>query len=118
MLRFYWSVGKDIAERQYDNKYGSHFYENLSNDLTKVVGNKRGLAPTSLRYTKYFYSLYSPLFENHRQAAEDSPQSIYRQAAEDFDLLFCIPWTHHQKIIDKVKGDSRKALFFDKMLLL
>ena len=60
MLRFYWSVGKDIAERQYDNKYGSHFYENLSNDLTKVVGNKRGLAPTSLRYTKYFYSLYSP----------------------------------------------------------
>ena len=113
MLRFYWSVGKDIAERQYDNKYGSHFYENLSNDLTKVVGNKRGLAPTSLRYTKYFYSLYSPLFENHRQAAEDSPQSIYRQVAEDFDLLFCIPWTHHQKIIDKVKGDSRKALFQD-----
>ena len=113
MLRFYWSVGKDIAERQYDNKYGSHFYENLSNDLTKVVGNKRGLAPTSLRYTKYFYSLYSPLFENHRQAAEDSPQSIYRQAAEDFDLLFCIPWTHHQKIIDKVKGDSQKALFQD-----
>ena len=112
MLRFYWSVGKDIAERQYDNKYGSHFYENLSNDLTKVVGNKRGLAPTSLRYTKYFFSLYSPLFENHRQAAEDSPQSIYRRAAEDFDLLFCIPWTHHQKIIDKVKGDSRKALFF------
>ena len=113
MLRFYWSVGKDIAERQYDNKYGSHFYENLSNDLTKVVGNKRGLAPTSLRYTKYFYSLYSPLFENHRQAAEDSPQSIYRQVAEDFDLLFCIPWTHHQKIIDKVKGDSQKALFQD-----
>ena len=85
MLRFYWSVGKDIAERQYDNKYGSHFYENLSNDLTKVVGNKRGLAPTSLRYTKYFYSLYSPLFENHRQAAEDSLQSIYRQTTE-FDF--------------------------------
>ena len=57
MLRFYWSVGKDIVERQHDNKYGPHFYENLSNDLTKVVGNIRGLAPTSLRYTKYFYSL-------------------------------------------------------------
>ena len=25
MLRFYWSVGKDIEERQFDNKYGSHF---------------------------------------------------------------------------------------------
>ena len=80
MLRFYWSVGKDIAERQYDNKYGSHFYENLSNDLTKVVGNKRGLAPTSLRYTKYFFSLYSPLFENHRQTAEDSLQRKSKQS--------------------------------------
>lgn len=26
MLRFYWSVGKDIEERQFENKYGSHFY--------------------------------------------------------------------------------------------
>ena len=38
-----------------------------------------------MRYTKYFYSLYSPLFENHRQAAEDSSQSIYRQTTE-FDF--------------------------------
>lgn len=30
MLRFYWSLGKDITERQYDNCYGSHFYERLN----------------------------------------------------------------------------------------
>ena len=35
MLRFYWSVGKDIAERQYDNKDGSHFYENLRKLFSK-----------------------------------------------------------------------------------
>ena len=72
------------------------------------------MAPTSLRYAKYFYTLYSPLFENHRHDAEDlvKPIPIYRQVAEDFELLFCIPWTHHQKIIDKVKGNSQKAIFF------
>ena len=137
MLKFYWSVGKDIVERQFDNKYGSHFYENLSRDLSTALNNKRGMAPTSLRYAKggggeievegkeetsrllwgnglCFYTLYSPLFENHRHDAEDlvKPIPIYRQVAEDFELLFCIPWTHHQKIIDKVKGNSQKAIFF------
>ena len=112
MLRFYWSVGKDITERQFDNKYGTHFYENLSRDLVAALNLKKGLAPTSLRYTKYFYQLYSPLFENRRQPADDLNDAIYRQPAEELDLLFCIPWTHHQKIIDKVQGDSQKALFF------
>lgn len=112
MLRFYWSLGKDITERQFDNKYGTHFYENLSRDLVVALNIKKGLAPTSLRYTKYFYQLYSPLFENRRQPADDLREAIYRQPAEELDLLFCVPWTHHQKIIDKVQGDSQKALFF------
>ena len=63
MLLFYWSVGKDIEERQFDNKYGSHFYENLSRDLSLALNKKKGFSPTSLKYTKYFYSLYSPFFE-------------------------------------------------------
>ena len=100
MLRFYWSVGKDIEERQFDNRYGSHFYENLSRDLSLALNNRKGLAPTSLWYAKSFYSLYSPLFRN------------LRQLADDFEMLFCVPWTHHQKIIDKVNGNSQKALFF------
>lgn len=105
ILSFYWELGKDIEERRYDNKYGSHFYEKLSQDLSKVLNNKKGLAPTSLRYTKYFYCLYSPLFEN------------CRQLADEFDLLFSIPWSHHQKIIDKVKGDANKGLFFVRKTL-
>ena len=124
MLLFYWSVGKDIEERQFDNKYGSHFYENLSRDLSLALNKKKGFSPTSLKYTKYFYSLYSPFFENRRQVADElqsvnipqivgkSKVSNRRQVADDLEMLFCIPWTHHQKIIDKVNGDSQKALFF------
>lgn len=124
MLRFYWSVGKDIEERLFDNRYGSHFYENLSRDLSLALNKKRGFSPTSLKYTKYFYCLYSPFFENRRQLADElpsvnGPQVVdelspinRRQIADDLEMLFCIPWTHHQKIIDKVNGNSQKALFF------
>lgn len=89
MLRFYWSIGKDIAEKQFDNKYGTHFYENLSRDLVAALSVKKGLAPTSLRYTKYFYQLYSPLYENRRQLADDLREAIYRQPADDFEMQFC-----------------------------
>lgn len=124
MLRFYWSLGKDISERKMDKKYGSHFYENLSRDLVATLGIKKGFSPSTLYYTKYFYQLYSPLFENLQQTAENFQNPIFQQPAEesnglnhpehrdDFDILFSIPWSHHQKIIDKVQGDSKKAMFF------
>ena len=112
MLKFYWSVGKDIAERQFENKYGSHFYENLSRDLSSALNKKTGFGPTSLWYTKNFYNLYSPLFANLQQAAEESDKRKFQQVAEDLEILFSIPWSHHQRIIDKVKGDAHKGLFF------
>ena len=96
MLRFYWSVGKDIAERQFDNKYGSHFYENLSKDLVDALNVKKGLAPTSLRYTKYFYQLYSPLFSNRRQPADELENVNRQQPADDFEMQFCTYESMHR----------------------
>ena len=102
MLRFYWSVGEDIVKRQLENRYGSHFYENVSMDLRQTLGLTRGLSPTTIKYTNYFYRLYSQLLEN-RQGVID-----------DFDCIFKIPWSLHVLIIDKVKNDPYKALFFVK----
>ena len=72
MLKFYWSIGKDITDRQYENKYGTHFYENLSRDLSLALNKKKGFSPTNLKYAKYFYNLYSPLFLNRQQVADEN----------------------------------------------
>ena len=117
MLRFYWSVGEDIVSRQMENRYGSHFYDTLSRDLQHSLGVGRGLSATSLKYSKYFYSLYSQYFANRQQLADKSSAANRQQLAdesadEQFSMLFRIPWSHHQKIIDKVGCDTSKALFF------
>ncbi|MBR6464902.1 MAG: DUF1016 family protein [Bacteroidales bacterium] len=117
MLRFYWSVGKDIEKRQMENRYGSHFYENVSKDLRKALGLTRGLSETTIRYTHYFFCLYSQHLGNLQQDAEDSQTPNHQQDAEDFRTIFSIPWTHHMCIIDKVKGDAKKGLFFVKKSL-
>lgn len=129
MLRFYWSVGKDIEQRQFENKYGSHFYENLSRDLSLALNKKKGFSPTSLKYTKYFFCLYSPLFENHRQVADElmtaNRQQLVdkllepnrQQLVDDFEKIFSIPWGHHVQIIGKCSDNPEKALFFVRKTL-
>lgn len=102
VLEFYWNLGHDIVSRQYANTYGSGFYKNLSDDLKHKLPGVKGFSPSSLKYMSYFYSLYSPAIENRQQAADDFTK----------ERLFMIPWAHHQRIIDKCKGDVKKAIFF------
>lgn len=102
MLDFYWQLGRDIESRQYSNTYGSGFYKKLSQDLKHEMPGVKGFSPTNLKYMSYFYKLYAPLLENRQQAADD------------FKLLFSIPWDHHCRIISRCRNDVDKALFFVK----
>lgn len=97
----YWSLGRDIADKQYANTYGTGFYKTLSHDLRSEMPGEKGFSETNLKYTYYFYQLYYQLVENHLQGVDDLLKEICS-----------IPWFHQQRIIDKCKGDAKKALFF------
>jgi len=104
MLRFYWELGRDIVERDSENKYGSGFFDSLSRDLRRVIPDAKSFSPTNLRYMKVFYVLYSNV--NLPQVVGELPS-----------LLFSIPWGHHRYIIDKCNGNTEKALFFVRKTL-
>lgn len=126
LLDFYWKLGRDIEAKQYTNTYGSGFYKNLSQDLKNEMPGVKGFSPTNLKYMSYFYKLYAPLQANCPQLADNFIEDLYiadiqrvvaqsknrPQTADDFKLLFLIPWDHHRRIIDKCKGNMDKALFF------
>lgn len=109
MLRFYWELGRDIVERKAENKYGSRFYAALSKDLKSILGNVSGLSETTLKYTKYFYLTYIPVY----QANENRPQVV----DDLIRNLFSIPWGHHRYIIDKCSDNPQKALFYVQKIL-
>ena len=102
LLQFYWNLGKDISEKNLDNKYGSQFYKQLSNDLVAQIPNVKGFSPTNLKYAKYFYELFSQQDVNRPQAVDDLKMQ----------QIFSIPWGHHRFIVDKCRGNSHKAIFF------
>lgn len=108
-LKFYYSVGKDIFEKQIDNKYGTKFYASLSRDLRKLLPDAEGLTEGNLRYAKRFYQLYSDPKKLFPQVAEELYPQIFPQVAEELPK---VPWGHHRLLIDKFSDNPPKALFF------
>ena len=100
LIEFYWNLGKDIEDRSYANTYGTGFFRRLSIDLQHSLPDAKGFSVINLRYMHRFYCLYAPVIEN------------VQHPVEQLDSLFSIPWFHHQRIIDKCKGDVSMALFY------
>lgn len=130
LLEYYWSLGRDIAAKQYANTYGSSFYEILSHDLRAVLPNEKGLSESNIRYMYRFYKLYSPLVENLLQDVENFTSVNLLQGVENsmaakpqlvtedlYSEICSVPWFHQQRIIDKCKGDAKKALFFVRKVI-
>lgn len=110
-LKFYWLVGRDIVEMKVEERWGQRIIEQMSIDLKKEMPGVEGLSVTNLRYCRRFYQFYSESFEIRPQLEGEFPDSpnlpIHPQVGGE---IFCIPWGHHKLIMDKVKGDVKKAL--------
>ena len=59
LLEYYWSLGRDIADKQYANTYGSGFYKTLSHDLRSEMPEEKGFSETNLKYMYISIYLFS-----------------------------------------------------------
>lgn len=107
MLRFYWSLGKDISEMSKKAEYGKNFYKSVSEDLKERFPNVKSFSVTNLKYMRYFYEMY-PEAGNRQQLVDDFDNHIL----SPIETIFRIPWGHNRLIIDKCKGNVDKALFY------
>ena len=116
MLRFYWSLGRDLSEMMTNVHYGSAFYKSVSSDLREIFPEVHSFSVTNLKYMKYFYEMY-PEAENRQQPVDEFDKTENRQHLVD-DLennaIYYIPWGHHIAILNKCKNDKEKALFYVK----
>ena len=123
-LHFNWLLGHDIVEMNIEQRWGEGVLEQLSRDLKKSMPQTEGLSVTNLRYCRRFYQLYSQI-DTFRPQVEgetiDASAEIHPQAGDEMEIsnslsmkygLFNVPWGHQKLILDKVKGDVNKALFY------
>lgn len=89
LLRYYWNLGKDIAERQYANTYGSAFYKTLSRDLRSEMPDEKGFSERNLKNMYDFYYTYNQLIENLQQNAANLTGENGQQLADDLLKELC-----------------------------
>lgn len=104
MLRFYWRLGKDLHDKKDEFPYGTNFYKTVSSDLRRLLPNVKSFSETNLRYMWKFVELYDR-DSNLPQVGADFEEKLD-------DMIFSIPWGHQKVIIDRCKGNLKKALFF------
>ena len=101
MLKFYWSLGRDIVALKAETRWGSKFFKNLSRDLKEANPLATCFSPKNLLYMKNFYCMYLPYTEIGQQVADQVEKDI-----------FSTPWGHHMLLIDKFLTEPQKALFY------
>lgn len=127
MLKFYWSLGRDIVAMKAESRWGSKFFKNLSKDLKEANQKATCFSEGNLKYMKNFYCMYQPYFEigqqvadqfqngkNTQQLVEQNSKNKFGQQVADqiWKDIISIPWGHHMLLIDKFLSNPEKALFY------
>lgn len=113
-LCYNWMLGRDIVEKNVEQRWGESVITQLSKDLRNELPGVQGLSKSNIYYCKKFYLLY-------RDAAAIFQQPVGKnvevEVSRQYTGIFEIPWGHHCVIMDKVKGDIHRALFYVKETL-
>jgi len=96
LIRFYWSLGRDIVKMKSETRWGSKFYDSLSKDLKTSFPDSSGFSKTNLIFMKQFYELFP---EN------EIGQQLVNQ-------IMLVPWGHIVVLVNRVKKDRKKAIFY------
>lgn len=107
MLRFYWSLGRDIVNMKVEEQWGKGIIEKLSLDMKHEFNNQQGFSVTNLRFMKRWFLFYTNDLE------------IRYQAGNEFEMpnkFTFVPWKHHVYIIRKCHSVKEALFYIDKTI--
>ena len=100
MLKFYWSLGEDICEKQKQYKWGANFMKRLSLDLRAEFPKAEGFSVVNLYYIKRWFVFYSSHTNFFYQAGKKL-QEVKDVASPMPEILLSVPWRHQTVIVSK-----------------
>ncbi|NDV68435.1 YhcG family protein [Dysgonomonas sp. 25] len=112
LITLYWSMGKDIIEKQEKTKWGDGFIVQLSKDLQEEFPNIQGFSVRNLKYIRQWYSFYNQKNIFGKQAVAQLEKGNMQQ------LVAQIPWGHNLKIVSKCKNIDEALFYINKTIEL
>ncbi|MBE0507009.1 MAG: DUF1016 domain-containing protein [Marinospirillum sp.] len=96
LIRFYWELGSQIADKQTHSQWGDKLIPQLSRDLNKAFPDMRGLSTSNLKYCLRFFQFY----------ADTHAKTEFGQQPVDQ-----IPWGHNILIFTKCSSVAEAAFY-------
>lgn len=84
LIRLYWTIGREIRDRQAAEGWGGRVINRLSADLRAAFPSMSGLSPRNLQYMRTFVDAYPDAEIAQRVVAQ-------------------LPWGHNVTLLDKLK---------------
>lgn len=107
LIQLYWDIGREVAERQQQEGWGSAAIERLSRDLRGAFPDVQGFSPRNLWRMRSLYLAYTrevgPLLPLPDVDGEFLPQAV----AE-------IPWGHNIVLMEKLRGPAERLWYARK----
>jgi predicted nuclease of restriction endonuclease-like (RecB) superfamily len=92
LILLYWSIGRDVLNRQQAEGWGTKVIDRLAKDLGAEFPGVEGFSPRSLKYMRTF-------------AGEWPDESIVQQVAAQ------LPWGHHMVLLDRIKNRTTREWY-------
>lgn len=92
LVSLYWSIGRDILDRQTAEGWGTRVIDRLAADLRQAFPEMKGLSARSLRYMRDF-------------ARSWPEEAILQQAAAK------LPWGHNMALLDAAKPAAEREWY-------
>lgn len=107
MLKFYWSIGRDMTALDIENRWGEKIVKQFALDMRNAFPNETGFSDTNIKYMRRWYSFYYQQITIGHQVGDqlEMPESFGR-----------IPWKHHVLIFTKSQS-LEEALFYINMTI-
>lgn len=115
MLKFYWSLGEDICNKQKLYKWGAKVIQRLSLDLRKEFPQTEGFSRTNLYYIKHWYEFFSSQNEFVHQLGEQLEKQSERGISMP-TVLLKVPWRHQILIVSKCSTIQAAMFYLNKVI--
>jgi predicted nuclease of restriction endonuclease-like (RecB) superfamily len=102
LIKLYWEIGRDIAEKQEQEGWGSNVLEKVAKDLQNAFPGVEGFSRTNMFRMKAFYRAYAKV-----------PQLVGQ--LEQLPV-FSIPWGHNVILLESLKSTEERLWYASKTI--
>ena len=119
MLRFYWSVGRDLVALRAETRWGAGVVKQFAMDMRDTFPSSTGFSYSNVKYMKRWYLFYFEAITKGQQAVDLFAVNEKGQQPVDFfempEKFGHVPWGHHIAIFSECQSLDEALFYVNKV---